>query len=310
MFTPYYHGLLRRYAQAFGSLFNKVTLIRNTEAENTGSEAQRFVVPIEYTARESWLARFRQDPALSQRHNIIVPRFAFEMTGMRYDPTRKLNSLNQRVVPIRDGSTTTLRRYFSPTPYVLTYSLYAITRSVDDANQITEQILPYFAPDYTQVVRLIPSVNIVDRMRIVMDQGSPQWADSFETATFDATREILLTFTFNATVLFYGPIASTPDNIIRKVMVDLYQATGNVDDPDYINLDGFTNTRLANEDGSLFVSEQHDSDVGTIEQQVSLVIEPDPIDAPAERPVNVTTTRTEYIHGEATTPTVHRDVVE
>ena len=141
MFTPFYHQLLRKYHIAFGSIFKNITLLRN---DTTDDELQRIVVPIEYSAREGWLNRMRQDPDLTNEVGFTLPRLAFEMTAMRYDPTRKLNSLNQRTRPSRDAALTTARRFFVGTPYVLSFNLYAITRSLEDANQITEQILPTF----------------------------------------------------------------------------------------------------------------------------------------------------------------------
>ncbi len=309
VFTPFYHGLIRKYTTSFGTLFSQTILTRNEYADNTGNESQRFTVPIEYSARDSWLARLRKDPNLNVKNGITLPRYAFEMTGMRYDPSRKLNSLNQRTVPIRSAGNTSLRRYFIPTPYVLTFSLYAITRSIEDANQITEQIAPYFAPDYTLLVKLLPSVNILDRMRVVMDGGSPQWADNYETVNFDTTREIVLTYTFNAHTNFYGPVAATPANVIRKVIVDLYDsASGDLTDPIRIDADGFNN--LQAEDGFFLLDETSTSDVGRLDTRARIEVVPDPLDAPAERPVNTTSTITEYESGDVVSVQTFNDVLE
>lgn len=292
MFAPFYHQLLRRYQIAFGSLFKSLTLVRD---DATGKEAQRFVVPLEYTARESWLARMRQDPNLDRHESVVVPRMAFEMTGMRYDPSRKLNSLNQRVSPSIGGDIRSPRRYFVPTPYVLSFSLYALTRSVEDANQITEQILPYFAPDYSLLVRLIPSLGILDRMRIVIDGSSPQWSDSFETAGYAETREIILTFNFSVSVNLYGPISPIPPAIIRHIMVDLYEVPESTvfGTPNYFLTDDLSRLNLEDVTGRL-IDEDSNVDIRSFARQARIDIVPNPIDAPPYKPTEATSTLMEY----------------
>lgn len=307
MFAPFYHQLLRRYHIAFGSLFNNLTLVRN-DANN--KEAQRFVVPLEYTARESWLSRMRQDPNLDRHDSVTVPRLAYEMTAMRYDPTRKLNSLNQRTLTSLDGNIKMARRYFSPTPYVLSFSLYALTRSVEDANQITEQIIPYFTPSYSLLVKLIPSLGILDRMKIVMESGSPQWSDSFETSQFAETREILLTFNFSVSANFYGPISAVPPSIIRHIMVDLYNlpSGATLSAPNYFILDDLSRVLLEDVSGRL-IDEDSNVDLISFAKQARIDIVPNPLDAAPVKPVNTTTTITEYYNGEVFNVFTGRDEI-
>lgn len=295
MFAPFYHQLIRRYQIAFGSLFNNLTLVRD---DATGKEAQRFVVPLEYTARESWLARMRQDPNLDRRESVVVPRMAFEMTGLRYDPTRKLNTMNQRVLQSPNGAIRTARRYFVPTPYILSFSLYALTRSVEDANQITEQILPYFTPDYSLLLRLIPSLGVLDRMKIVIDGASPQWSDSFETASYAETREIILTFNFSVSANFYGPISPIPPSIIRHIMVDLYEipSAAVFGAPNYFLMDDLSRLQLEDATGCV-IDEDSNVDIRAFARQARIDIVPNPLDAPPVKPVGTTTTIFEFTDG-------------
>ena len=289
MFTPFYHQLLRKYHIAFGSLFKSVTLLRN---DSTGNESQRFVVPIEYAQREAWLTRLRSDPTIAQDVSNVVPRLAFEMTGLRYDNQRKLNGLLPRFRPT--GETNTMQRFFSGVPYILDFSLYALTRNVEDANGIVEQIIPYFSPDYSLLVKVLPSIGILDRMRILMN-GAPQWTDTYEQDGFVKTRDIIVTFTFSAYATFYGPLPTTPSNIIRKVIIDLYTVPydKSLTPQSYLltnNLD-----RLVLEDGSGYLlDELSDTDLRDLTQIERMVIEPDPLDAQPVKPVDYTTTITTY----------------
>lgn len=296
MFTPYYHQLLRKYHIAFGSLFKNLTLLRN---DTTGTELQRVVIPIEYAARESWLARLRQDPDLDNQAAIVVPRLAYEMTAMRFDPARKLNSLNQRTSPSRDGSLNTVRRFFVGNPYILSFNLYAITRSVEDANQIIEQIAPTFTPDYSLLLRLLPSLGILDRTRIVHDAGSPQWSDTFETASFGTTREIILTFTFTMSATLYGPISAVPPKIIRHIMVDLYNIPNNaiMESSNYLLTDALDRLQCEDKTGRL-LDEDSIVDLRAFARQARIDITPDPINAPPQKPVDSRTIITEYQDGQ------------
>lgn len=295
MFAPFYHQLLRKYHIAFGSLFKNLTLMRD---DAQGHELQRFVVPIEYANREGWLTRLRQDPVQDNQAAIVLPRLAYEMTAMRMDPTRKLNSLNQRTSPSRDGALNTVRRYFVGMPYILTFNLYAITRSIEDANQITEQILPVFTPSYPLLIRLIPSLGILDRCRINMESGSPQWSDNFETTSFQTTREIVLTFTFNMSATFYGPVSAVPPAIIRHIMVDLYQVPADtvMEGPNFLLTDALDRLTLEDKRGRL-IDEESIVDLRSFAHQARIDIVPDPLNAPPQKPVDSITTITEYTDG-------------
>ena len=302
MFTPFYHQLLRKYHIAFGSMFKGVTILRN---DSDGVESQRISVPIEYSPRESWLDRKHAEPTLTMKMQEVQPRLAFEMTGVRYDAPRKLNSMNSRACgPYTDKNSA--HRYFNGTPYILTFVLYAVTRNIEDANQILEQIIPTFAPDHTLLVNVLPSVGIMDRMRIVMD-GSPQWADSYESSSFPKTREIIQTFTFNIAATFYGPIPSTPPNIIRKVIVDLYDSPGDLDLVGPIYLLDATRSRLQMEDSFRLLDESNVSDIRTLARMTRIEIVPDPIDAAPVKPVNTTTTITDFVDGRVVNPTTGTD---
>lgn len=297
MFTPFYHQLLRRYQIAFGSLFNNLTLLRVNGALE---EQERFTLPIEYASQEAWIARYHRDPDLNRRTEVTVPRLGYEMTGIRYDASRQLNSFNQRTRPRLDGVNNTVRRYFMPTPYVMSISLYALTRNLEDANQIAEQILPYFTPNYDLLVKLIPSMGILDRMRIVLD-GTPQWVDNYEETGLDSKRDVILTFNFNALINLYGPISTTPPAIIRKIFIDLYNAEPDMslELPSYYLTDALDRLILESGDGRL-IDESLVTSAQDIARVITMQITPNPLDAPPTKPVNATTTITEYANGTVT----------
>lgn len=293
MFQPFYHQLLRKYHIAFGSLFSQITLLRLDES---GTEKQRFVVPIEYSPRESWLTRLRKDPNIEQKAAQVMPRLAYEMVGLRYDTARQLNRLSTKfVAPVGDAGN---YRFFTGIPYLLTFNLMAVTRSVDDANQILEQVVPYFNPDRSLLLNVLPSVGIADRMRVVID-GTPQWMDSYEGDSFAKTREIILTFVFTVQATFYGPISNAPANLIRKVIVDMYDIPYDktMGPATYIWTDAQSRLLLdtGTDETGFLLDESSALDYREMQKLVNMIIEPDPLDAQPPKPVDSTTTITEFV---------------
>lgn len=286
-------------------MFKRVTVVRN---DSTGRESQRILVPIEYSPRESWLDRLRADDDISSRVSEVLPRLAYEMTAMRYDGARKLNSLNQRIRPSLSGDRNAPQRFFAGTPYILTFSLYSLTRSIEDTNQIIEQVVPHFTPDYALLVNLLPSVGVIDRMRILMD-GAPQIIDTYEQDGFLKGRQITTTFTFNVAATLFGPIAALPATLIRKVLVDLYDAPYDalLTGPIRLLTESFGRLQL-NDDSGYLLDESTVSDLRTLARISRIQIEPDPLDAAPVKPVDTTTTITNFADGKAYNPWTGVDV--
>ena len=113
-----------------------------------------------YAPFQKILARATQDPDLinSRRPAMTLPRMSFEMTGMQYNPTRKLPSSTRQTKSIsaNDSALTTL---FTPAPYDLEFQLNIMTKYTEDGTKILEQILPYFKPDVTVSVKMIDTMD-------------------------------------------------------------------------------------------------------------------------------------------------------
>ena len=142
--TYYYHEIIRRTIIAFGTLFNAIDIKHQTSAGGAFSTVR---VPIAYGPTEKFLARLEQKPDLRKRVAITLPRLAFEMDGISYDPARKVSTMQTFKAFTKDGSKTA-RKVFMPVPYNLSFKLYAMTQYNEDSLQIIEQILPYFQPSF------------------------------------------------------------------------------------------------------------------------------------------------------------------
>ena len=216
MDTHFKHLLLRRYLLSFGSLFDNITLTREDTA---GDEVYRQIVPIEYGPKERWLTRLTQDPDLKQGVGQIVPRLSYEMSGIAYDPTRKLNTLEK--LTYAASSSDDRGRLYVGTPYTLTIGLSTLTKLQQDGMQIVEQILPYFTPDYTIAIEPLANYpTLVDVVPIVLQSVSQ--TDNYE-GSFETRRVIVWDLEFSMKVYFYGPVKDKAR--IKKVIVDLYNSS-------------------------------------------------------------------------------------
>ena len=78
--------VIRKLIVAFGNVFNNITLVRYNPDD---SEQERFVVPIDYAAKELYVMRLQGDPDLNKKVMMALPRMSYELTGMKYDSSRK-----------------------------------------------------------------------------------------------------------------------------------------------------------------------------------------------------------------------------
>ena len=87
--TYFYHQIIRKTIVAFGTLFNDIHIIHD---DRNGNEISKIKVPIAYGPTQKFLARLEQVEELNKPTQITLPRMSFEMVGIRYDNTRKLNT--------------------------------------------------------------------------------------------------------------------------------------------------------------------------------------------------------------------------
>tara|TARA_R100000008_G_scaffold86138_1_gene78075 strand:- start:1131 stop:2117 length:987 start_codon:yes stop_codon:yes gene_type:complete len=93
--TTFYNESIRKSLVAFGTLFNGITIKR----AGSGTTIQSVSVPLAYAPR----ARFVQILQQTTANNVAevqggLPRMSFEWTGLTYDSTRKLNTMQKTAV--------------------------------------------------------------------------------------------------------------------------------------------------------------------------------------------------------------------
>ena len=211
--TQFYHESIRKIIVSFGTMFNKITLVRK---DSSGSITQSMKVPLAYGPKEKFLARLRQDADLSKTVAITLPRIGFEIKNLSYDPTRKLNRV-QKFKKVKGAKASQLDTQYMPVPYNLDLELYIMAKQSDDALQIVEQILPYFQPDYTLTINDMTDMGIKRDVPVVL--SGITYEDSYE-GDFTARRALIYTLSFTTKFYLYGPVTSS--KVIKTVQVDQY----------------------------------------------------------------------------------------
>ena len=171
----FYWGTIRKSIVAFGNLFNNIAIDRR---DGTGAVIQTLRVPLAYAPKQKFLARIAAQPqSFEQSFQTYLPRMGFEMTGLQYDPGRRI-SLVQQNRALNGSSTSTLNAQYAPSPYNVSMVLYAYVKNQDDGLQIIEQIMPYFNPDFNLTINAVPALNIKNDLPIILD--SINYEDEYE----------------------------------------------------------------------------------------------------------------------------------
>ena len=228
--TTYYHQTIRKYVAVFGTLFNDINVVRRDASDVIKEQIK---VPIAYSPRDRWILRLRRARGISGTDEAVamsLPRMGFDLTGITYDGTRKLNTMGQVYSANTAAGTSTLMKQYNPVPYNFDFSLYSMVSNAEDGAQIFEQIVPFFTPEFTVTVNLIPSMNIAPDVTMVL--GGVQIEDNYQ-GDFQTTREIIWTLNFTMKGYVYPDVKT--GSVVKTVIVNLRMpGDSEVSEPEYI----------------------------------------------------------------------------
>lgn len=213
----FYHGLMQKYVVLFGTLFNDLQISRY---DATNSLEQVSKIPLNYGPKESWMARVEADPDIDRPYSILLPRMAYEMTDVRYNPDNKLNTMQRFAGPISITNTNKVA-YNSvnmPVPYDITFVLTIMSKTVEDGLKILEQIVPYFTPDWTVTAELLEHMPGY-KQDIPITLTDLRYTDTYDQA-FEKRRMITWDLTFVMKANLYGPINKA--KVIKIAKINLY----------------------------------------------------------------------------------------
>lgn len=218
--TYFYNETIKRCVSVFGTMFNNIQF---KKVKSDGTVLTSPIVPISYGPKQKFLDRLAEEPNLSDgnRSAISLPRMAFELTGFEYDVARQQNKL---IKSIKNTAESDGKRGFqyAPAPYNLNFTLSILTKNMNDALQIVEQILPYFQPEYTVTMKMVD--NMPDNRDVPIVLNSVSFSDDYE-GSFEDRRVIEYTLDFTMKTYFFGPVYT--GNIIKAVQERTFIGDGN-----------------------------------------------------------------------------------
>lgn len=215
--SPFYNSLFKKYVVIFGTLFNNIKIERKNEA---GVLEQTFKVPIAYGPREKFLARIEDNPDAAALTAIRLPRMAFEITTIDYDPNRKLQTINKIASRKEVNGVNTYKKVYNPAPYNIGFRLDIMVKTMEDGLRIIEQILPYFTPEWTVSAKLLPDFDNVTDIPLILNDVQ---IDDTYASDFMTRRVLTFSLTFTMKCYFFGPV--TESKLIKIVDVRLYPDT-------------------------------------------------------------------------------------
>jgi hypothetical protein len=261
---PFYNRTIRKVVVAFGTMFNEIFLQRYNRDGTVKKEI--FKVPLSYGGKEKYLTRITADPNLTKSVSTVVPRIAFEMTGIAYDNSRKQVSLTRNFSLDAEKK---LNTQFVPVPYDFNFSLSIYVRNTEDGTQILEQILPFFKPDYTLTVDFIPEMGQKYDLPIILNSVSPTTDYEGDMMT---TRLIIWELEFTVKGYIWPPVKK-PSGLIGQ----------------------FSNT--SNSFGSVITNIYNTVDLTSNTKVAEVIVQSDPLDAEPDDEFGFSETINEFYSG-------------
>lgn len=215
MFEYFYNQTLRKLTLAFGGLFDEIYISKET----SDGKIERTRVPLTYSGKEKFIRRINEASSISSSVKIetLLPKMAFEMTTLQYDPTRKINKINKKFKSSLVNGETYTQQAYSEVPYNVQFSLYCFTRTVDDNLQIMEQILPYFSPEFIVTLKM----NEVDtNVDVPIILNTTNMTEQYE-GDMTTRRSVVSSFSFTAKAHIFSRISDF--GIIKEIDVNILE---------------------------------------------------------------------------------------
>ena len=209
--TYTYNKIIRKCVIGFGTLFNNIECRKENK---DGTVYSRMKVPLAYGPRQKFLARLEQQADLNQKVAITVPRLSFEMTGIEYDGSRKLAPTT---LTLKSDTKDAVKKQFTPVPYNIGFELNIISKTNDEALEITEHIVPIFQPSYNMTIKLVDGMSEYRDVPIILNNIS--YSDDYE-GSFDDKKITLITMQFTVKSYIFGPVGTAGP--IKKAKADIY----------------------------------------------------------------------------------------
>ena len=215
--SSYYYSTIRRYVSFFGTLFNDIEISR---ISSTNEILQTIKVPVSYGPKQKFIARITAEPELKRPLGNLLPRISFELVSMLYDGTRKLTTTTKHFnITDENGE----KYQYVPVPYNLFFNLSVMVKNAEDGAKIIEQILPYFTPDWTENLTLVPEMGPLGKFDISVILQNVSVSDMY-TGSLEDRRTIIWDLDFMMKGYVFGPTRG--GKLIKRANTSIYNVTG------------------------------------------------------------------------------------
>ncbi|HYT44813.1 MAG TPA: tail sheath stabilizer and completion protein, partial [Methylomirabilota bacterium] len=239
--TNFYFSLLRKYVVVFGNFFSDIMITRTLPG---GQQAADIRVPLQYAQKDKMLVRLNADPDANRPFSALLPVISFELAGMEYNATSHLNTVG-RNVQRNPNDKNKFKVQYNPVPYDIHFNVYIYVKNEEDGHKILEQILPFFTPDWTVAMELIPDMpNEIRDIPVVLKSVA---LNDLYDGEFKVRRVLYWQLGFTIHAFFYGPERNKP--IIKfTTLNEIIAGAGTSNTPGNADLDRSTNYTLNNID--------------------------------------------------------------
>jgi hypothetical protein len=226
--TNFDHGTIRKYYAYFASIFSDVYIDRTLA---NGTKTARIHVPIHFAKKDKALSRVQEDPTIDRKDAIFVPVMSFDMIDLRYSAGRVGPNMNR--TSHRTSDVNQFYNTYTAAPYDFHFQLSIMVKNVNDGLKIVEQIIPYFRPDVTASLEIIPEMGIFHDIPIILTQiaEDDKIPDDYKERV---TRIWVLDFVLQG--VLYGPTKTTPIIKFANVIFTGVGASGNVGDNPFLKV--------------------------------------------------------------------------
>src|SRR6266704_224904 len=200
----FYFGIVKKMVAVFGAIFSDISIKRTDAA---GDETALMKIPLMYSAKDKMITIVRSDPNLNRPYSTTLPRMSFEIVDIVPDRSRSLPVLERKVKENNPKDPNKLKYQYAAIPYDIKFALYVYTKNQEDAPKMVEQILPFFRPDWTPQVILVPEMNETRDVPFILDNISISDDDYGDPA---ARRILVYQLNFTCKTYFYGPVNNKP----------------------------------------------------------------------------------------------------
>lgn len=175
------------------------------------------IVPIEIGTKSKILREFEFN-VLGAGKDFIrylnLPRMSLIIESLSKDESYQTNQLNKIKTVTENSNNAKLIKYLgNPSWWTIDYTLYIISRRIEDITQIVEQILPIFQPQYPINVRLIPEIDFNISLPVTIDNSIT--FDINEEMSESNVRLVSIQLKITTAIPFFPPIYDS--NIIKTI---------------------------------------------------------------------------------------------